>query len=59
MEQGEPAAPSSKRGACRGCGAELPAGLISGLCDTCDVDQAFLAVLGPMAARPVVQTIGA
>ena len=52
-------APAPTRGACRGCGAELPAGLISGLCDACDVDMAFLTVLGPKAARRVVQTIGA
>jgi hypothetical protein len=36
-------------------GAELPAGL----CDACDVDMAFLTVLGPKAARPVVELVGA
>ena len=56
--QVEPA-PAPTRGACRGCGAELPAGLISGLCDDCNADMAFLTVLGPTAARPVVQMIGA
>ena len=58
VERGrQPAAPAPTRGACRGCGAELPAGLISGLCDACDVDMAFLAVLGPTVARPAVQMI--
>ncbi len=48
--QAEPA-PAPKRGACRGCGGELPVGLIAGLFDDCDVDMAFLTVLGPKAAR--------
>ena len=38
--RGEPA-PALKLGVCCGCGAELLAGLISGLCDACDVDLAF------------------
>ena len=55
--QVEPA-PAPTRGACRGCGSELPVGLISGLCDDCNVDMAFLAVVGPKAGRPAVQMIG-
>ena len=59
VERGEqPATPTPTRGACRCCGAKLPVGLISGLCDACDVDMAFLAVVGPKASRPVVQMIG-
>src|SRR5215213_4685369 len=61
VQQGREATPASapKRGRCRGCAAELPVGLISGLCDGCNDELAFLTILGPQATRPVVQTIGA